>query len=66
MISLIIHACLINDPGVCKDHAIPVLASTTPSSCALHAPPHFAKWSGENPQWAIKRWRCGAPGSDVK
>lgn len=60
MIALIIHACLMNDPSVCKDHQVPIFAATSPTICALYAPPHFAKWAGENPGWSIKRWRCGA------
>ena len=60
MIALIIYACLIADPEVCEDHQIPVLAATSPTICALHAPPHFARWSAKHPGWTIKSWRCGA------
>lgn len=59
MIALIIQACLINDAAVCQDHQIPILEATTRTSCVMHAPPRFAKWSTENPQWKIKSWRCG-------
>lgn len=66
MIALIIHACLLSDPATCRDYEIPVLASTQPTVCALHAPPHFAKWAEEHPEWTIKRWRCGAMKHDTQ
>ncbi len=60
MLALIIQACLLADPAVCKEHQIPVPAASDPTVCAMYAPPHAAKWAGDHPQWAIKRWRCGA------
>ena len=26
--------------------------------CAMVAPPYFAQWSEEHPQWQIRRWKC--------
>lgn len=58
MIAIVISACLISDPEVCKDYRIPLSIDVDSISCALHAPPHFAKWAEEHPQWKIVRWGC--------
>jgi len=58
MIAIIISACLVSDPAVCRDHRIPLDSGIDTRHCVLHAPPHFAKWSQEHPGWIIKRWRC--------
>jgi hypothetical protein len=30
--------------------------------CTMAAPPYFAKWAEEHPQWQIKRWKCQPTG----
>ncbi len=58
MITIIISACLISDPGTCKDYRIPLEADIDETKCAYFAPPHFGKWADEHPGWTIKKWRC--------
>ena len=58
MIIIVISACLIADPSVCKDHRVPLLRNIAPNHCMQSAPPHFARWAAANPDWTIKRWRC--------
>ncbi len=58
MIAIVITACLVQDPNVCRDFQIPINAGFDERSCALHAPPHFGKWAKEHPGWTIKRWKC--------
>lgn len=60
MIAIIISACMIADPDVCKDYKIPLMIDVDSRMCLVHAPPHFGKWAAENPGWRIVRWRCGA------
>ena len=60
MIAIIISACLISDPSVCKDYKIPLMMDVDSRLCLMHAPPHFGKWSNEHPGWRITKWRCGA------
>lgn len=60
MITIVISACLIGDPGTCKDYKIPLEADIDLTKCAFFAPPHFGKWADENPGWKITRWRCMA------
>ena len=58
MITIVISACLIADPSVCKDHRVPLLRNIDPAQCAQDALPHFAAWAAAHPAWKIKRWRC--------
>lgn len=60
MLAIIISACLVADPTVCKDYKIPLMSDIDPKSCLMHAPPHFGKWATEHPGWRITRWRCGS------
>lgn len=59
MLAIIISACLVADPGVCKDYRIPLDLDVDTARCALHAPPHFAQWAEEHPGWVIRKWQCG-------
>lgn len=60
MLSIVISACLISDPGTCKEHVLPMALDIDPTHCAMYAPPHFGRWSEDNPGWRIVRWRCGS------
>lgn len=60
MISIIISACLIADPDVCKDHRVPLASNIDAKGCLFEAQPHLPKWAEQNPNWQIKRWRCAA------
>jgi hypothetical protein len=58
MIAIVISACLVGDPGVCKDYRIPLSYNIDPNRCAMDAQPHFADWVEHHPGWRIVRWRC--------
>jgi hypothetical protein len=58
MISIIISACLLSDPGVCRDQAIPLDIAASTARCMVTAPPHIAQWSEEHPLWRVVRWQC--------
>lgn len=60
MMSLVISACLISDPAVCKEHQVPVRRGGSTRYCTMYAAPWAAKWAVEHPDWKIKRWRCAA------
>jgi hypothetical protein len=64
MLAIVISACLVTDPGVCKNYRLPLALDIDPAKCALWAPPHFAQWSEEHPGWQIRRWRCTTKASD--
>lgn len=58
MLSIILSACLIADPQQCRDFRIPLDIDMDTLRCAMAAPPYFAKWVEEHPQWRIRRWKC--------
>ncbi len=58
MIAIVISACLVGDPGVCKDYRIPLASHVNSRNCMVDAQPHFAKWAANHPKWQIMRWRC--------
>jgi len=64
MIAIVISACLVGDPGVCKDYRIPLVYAGDTNRCAANAQPHFAKWAASHPGWRIVRWHCTS--SDVQ
>jgi len=60
MIAIIISACLLSNPGVCRDQTIPLTTDYgSATRCVMMAPPHVAQWSEEHPEWRVVRWRCG-------
>lgn len=65
MIAIIISACLVADPGTCKDYSIPLELDVDQTTCAMYAPAHFGQWADEHPGWAIQRWQC-SPRSSSK
>ena len=65
MISIVISACLIADPEVCRDYRVPLSIDVVdPKHCLMAAPPHFALWAEEHPGWRIVKWRCRPGNAD--
>jgi len=58
MIAIVISACLVGSPDVCRDHRIPLAQDVDLAHCAMFAPPHFVKWAERYPNWKIVRWHC--------
>ncbi len=58
MVPILISACLVADPGVYKDHRIPLMRPTNEIQCTFFAQHHFASWRREHPNWKIVGWRC--------
>jgi hypothetical protein len=58
MIAIVISACLVGNPDVCKDYRIPLAADVDPKRCLTEAQPHFATWVDRHPGWQVVRWRC--------
>ncbi|MCC7251397.1 MAG: hypothetical protein IT540_05925, partial [Hyphomicrobium sp.] len=54
MLSIILSACLIADPKQCQDFKIPIDVHMDAVHCTMAAPPVFAQWAEEHPQWQIK------------
>lgn len=60
MLAIIISACLVTDPGVCKDYSIPLELDVDHMTCAMYAPAHFGQWADEHPGWTIRKWQCSS------
>jgi hypothetical protein len=58
MLSIILSACLIADPGQCREFKIQTDFQMPAKYCTMKAQPVVAQWSGEHPQWEIKAWSC--------
>jgi len=62
MIALVVSACLISNPSVCREQRIPLTVDLSKARCAIDAAPQLAQWNGEHPDWRIVRWRCADAG----
>ena len=60
MIAIVISACLIGNPNVCKDYRVPLAAHIDAKRCLFQAQPHLPKWAEQHPNWEIKSWRCAS------
>jgi hypothetical protein len=58
MIAVILSACLVADPAVCRTFRIPLSQGWDTKTCAMNAQPYFGQWSNEHPGWKIVKWRC--------
>lgn len=67
MIELVVAVCMIDQPSECKDVYLNFAAdSVTPQQCMMYGQMEMAKWAGDNPNWQIKKWRCGVAGQMAK
>ncbi|MEZ5899074.1 MAG: hypothetical protein R3D51_06225 [Hyphomicrobiaceae bacterium] len=60
MLAIILSACLMKEPNVCREYRIQLQEQMDTVSCTMYAPPYFVPWSQEHPGWQIKRWRCAS------
>jgi hypothetical protein len=58
MIAIILSACLVGDPGVCRDHRVPLSPEISVIQCMKNASVFLARWSEEHPRWRVVRWQC--------
>jgi hypothetical protein len=60
---LIFTVCRLASADVCNDIRVAVDQQLPVSGCLMQAQPIMAQWIGDNPGWAIKRWRCEYSGN---
>ncbi|HRN89390.1 hypothetical protein [Hyphomicrobium sp.] len=58
MLTIILSACLVANPSECRNFELPLAVEMDVRRCAMVAPPYFARWIDEHPQWQIKGWKC--------
>jgi hypothetical protein len=62
MIELIVSACLISDPMHCQDVALKFSHdATSMRECVMSSQIETARWSGDHPEWHVKRMSCARP-----
>ncbi|MGC1970394.1 MAG: hypothetical protein WA712_03590, partial [Pseudolabrys sp.] len=57
MIAIILSACLVGDPGVCRDHRVSLAPEISVIQCMKNASAFLAQWSDENP---VGAWCAGS------
>lgn len=63
MIALVVSACFLADPGLCRTFQMPLPDQQNAIECAKAAIPFLPQWAEEHPGWQIKKWSCA--GSDI-
>jgi hypothetical protein len=65
MIHLIITACLIADPSVCRTFELPLTETEVSlTQCFMIGQLEVAKpggWADQNPKWQFRSLKCGKP-----
>ena len=61
MVELVLVVCLLAKPEVCENRQVPFLRPMGLRSCMHQGQFRIVEWLSENPEWSIKRWRCGMP-----
>ena len=58
MIAMILSACLIGEPDVCRDHRVPLAPDISVLQCMKNGSAFLARWNEEHPRWRVVRWQC--------
>jgi hypothetical protein len=56
MLAIVVSACLIADPSVCKTDSM--LVDVPAARCMLGATTYVVQWGVEHPDWRVVRWQC--------
>lgn len=64
MMTIVLSACLVANPATCKDFKLPLDGEMDSAQCAMYAPPFFAEWTEQHPDWVVKRWKCRSSSED--
>ncbi|MEM6933776.1 MAG: hypothetical protein AAF526_09340 [Pseudomonadota bacterium] len=64
---LIVVACLLAEPGTCKDHRLRLtLTGGDAGQCMYSSPPRIARWQAMNRKWKVKSWHCALVGQEER
>jgi hypothetical protein len=67
MIEVVAMVCFIQEPDRCKDIRLSFAAeAVTPQQCMMYGQMELAKWTGEHPNWQIRKFSCGRVGKFAK
>ena len=63
-VDLIVLACSLADPSVCKEYHLAFQSAGSLRSCMMQAQPYLAQWVGDHPNERVARWRCAWPDAE--
>ena len=67
MIEIAMVVCSLSSPFNCKDVRLNFEGDhVTTQQCIMSGQFAMAEWSGEHPNWQIKRWSCAIAGQFAK
>jgi hypothetical protein len=67
MFELAFLACLSANPTYCRDFQLTYVGNVPMlTECALFSQPELAKWTIGNPNWKIKKYKCGPAEMDKR
>ena len=58
MISLVILACLIDDPAKCREFEVKFEEEVTMQQCVQSSMINLTHWFRENENWKIEKFKC--------
>jgi acyl-ACP thioesterase len=61
MVELVVLACLLKDPQHCESFHVPFQQDIQAVQCVWQSQMQAAQWSGEHPDWVIRRVSCEMP-----
>jgi hypothetical protein len=64
LVDLVVLACMLTNPGTCREYHLPFQSSGSMRACMMQAQPYLAQWIGEHPYLRVARWRCEWPGQE--
>ena len=62
LVDLVVLACMLANPGTCREYHLPFQSSGSVRACSMQAQPYLAQWIGEHPYLRVARWHCEWPG----
>ena len=61
LVELVLLACPVKDPAHCESFHIPFQAQMNMAQCVWQSQLQVAQWSGDHPDWVVKRVTCEMP-----
>ncbi|MDR3535878.1 MAG: hypothetical protein P4L71_05200 [Acetobacteraceae bacterium] len=64
LVDLVLLACVLSNPGACREYHLLFQSSGSLQSCMMQAQQYLAQWAGEHPDLRVKRWHCAWPNTE--
>ena len=61
MVELVLLACLVAEPTRCDTFRIPFAGEMQQVACVWQSQIRVAQWSGEHPDWVVRKFSCEMP-----